>query len=59
MSYRDTPIFSKWIFIVPIILFFSIMMFGLAFHDPTPSTNAPFDRVDCVNPNTSQTRMCP
>jgi len=46
MSYRDTPIFSKWIFIVPIVLFFSIMMFGLAFHDPTPSTNAPFNNCN-------------
>jgi hypothetical protein len=35
------------------------MMFGLAFHDPTPSTNSPFDRPDCVNPNTAQTRVCP
>lgn len=59
MSHRDDPIFSKWIWIVPMIIFFATMFFGLAFYDTTPSTNAPFDRADCINPNTAQTRVCP
>ena len=41
------------------IIFFATMFFGLAFYDTTPSTNAPFDRADCINPNTAQTRVCP
>ena len=51
-------IFTKWIWIIPIFIFFGTMFFGLAFHDPAPSTNAPFNECERVLP-TASTKVCP
>jgi len=57
INMKEKPIiFTKWILILPIVIFFATMFFGLAFHDPAPSTNAPFD---CKEQFTASTKVCP
>ena len=59
INMKEKPIiFTKWILILPIVIFFATMFFGLAFHDPAPSTNAPFNECERVIP-TASTKVCP
>ncbi len=51
-------IFTKWIWIIPIIIFFVTMLYGLTVHDMTPSTNAPFNNCERMLPTASTKVLC-
>tara|TARA_R110002020_G_scaffold319440_1_gene535330 strand:+ start:207 stop:377 length:171 start_codon:yes stop_codon:yes gene_type:complete len=56
MVNRDTPIFSKWIWIIPIIIFFATMFYGTFFYE-TPIVKEVVDT--CTEQYNASTRVCP
>jgi len=56
---KENPmIFTKWIWIIPIFIFFITMLVGILFYNPdVPNTNPPFSR-ECNQLPTASTKVC-